>query len=109
MSTESSTTTQDLENLSKAEQREKGRFPLLVAGMVAPKPGKRATSGHGVGMLITWLHKAAMKARNDMLEQAKSYTKTAKAKATLHVGQLNDSLKQQQTTWAATLQQLKAL
>ena len=95
--------------MDKAEQREKGRFPLLVAGMVAPKPGKRATSGHGVGMLITWLHKAAMKARNDMLERAKGYCKQAKAKAVLKAGQLHDMLKEQRATWTATVQQLKML
>eukprot|EP00730_Choanoeca_flexa_P004216 TRINITY_DN11633_c0_g1_i6.p1 TRINITY_DN11633_c0_g1~~TRINITY_DN11633_c0_g1_i6.p1 ORF type:complete len:1371 (+),score=308.75 TRINITY_DN11633_c0_g1_i6:33-4115(+) len=106
---DSSTSSQDLELVPKAEQRAKGRFPLLVAGMVVPKPGMRATSGHGVGMLITWLHKTAMDARNTNLEEAKDYCRQVQKQSALLASQVRDQGKSQKATWTATLDQLKQL
>lgn len=92
-----------------AGPREKGRFPLLTAAMVYSKSGRRAASGHGVGMLITWLHKSAIAARNSMSDKAKEYF-TGVVSATL--SSLEDrrgQLDEQQKLWeqlAAAIERL---
>lgn len=47
-----------------AEQRQKGRFPLLVSGQILAGNHRRAVSAHGVGMLMTSLHRRAIEARD---------------------------------------------
>lgn len=83
-----------------AGPREKGRFPLLVPGMVFARGNRRAVSGHGVGMLITWLHRSAIAARNEMAEKAKNYFQKAVDGTQFQLKKLRDDLEKQGQLWS---------
>ncbi|EDQ88789.1 uncharacterized protein MONBRDRAFT_32610 [Monosiga brevicollis MX1] len=104
-----STTPPQLDESQRAMARDKGRFPLLVLGMVVPRSGRRAASGHGVGMLITWLHKKAMAARNDNTEKAKQYFQHVLAARDERVKQLEQTKDEQHATFAKLLDAVQQL
>ncbi|EGD78892.1 hypothetical protein PTSG_01868 [Salpingoeca rosetta] len=92
-----------------AEQRQKGRFPLIVTGQVMPGKHRRLTSAHGVGMLSTSLHHRAIEARDASVQVAREHFAAASKSREQTWEDVRAGLQLEQTTWSDTISRIRSL
>lgn len=92
-----------------AEQRQKGRFPLIVTGQVMPGHNRRLTSAHGVGMLSTSLHHRAIEARDKCVRMARQHFAAAETARKEAWKEAKVALELEKTTWEETIGRIRSL
>lgn len=103
-------TDEDQRGPAPSEPREKGRFPLLAPGNILPPTGVRhTTSGHGVGMLSSWLHKEAVASRNSCANEAQNRLVAIVGLRETKTRAIKTQLEHGKATWESIVASIKAL